>query len=137
MSNWIGWRRILSGSDRFRCAVHSFINCTGNRNWFGLVYKTMKHNLGEIQDKRFSAYINIYTNGYIWTKYYNTLQFKPKKKTKRKKQTNCEVRIKQTSSTETDHSLVMSNINKTVLSSSRRIFEILLYSLWKNWVGVA
>lgn len=36
-----------------------------------------------------------------------------KKKTKRKKQTNCEVRIKQTSSTETDHSLVMSNINNT------------------------
>lgn len=35
-----------------------------------------------------------------------------KKKTKRKKQTNCEVRTKQTSSTETDHSLVMSNINK-------------------------
>lgn len=29
------------------------------------------------------------------------------------KQTNCEVRIKQTSSTETDHSLVMSNINNT------------------------
>lgn len=35
-----------------------------------------------------------------------------KKKPREKKQTNCEVRIKQTSSIQTDHSLVMSNINK-------------------------
>lgn len=33
-------------------------------------------------------------------------------KKNQEKKTNCEVRIKQTSSTETDHSLIMSNINK-------------------------
>lgn len=83
------WCRIELGGGVFcsgviRCVVHSFINCTGNHLWSCLVYKLMKHNLREIKDKRFSVYMNIYTNGYIWTKYYNTLQFRPKKKTKRK-----------------------------------------------------
>lgn len=108
------WCRIELGGGVFcsgviRCVVHSFINCTGNRHWSGLDYKPMKHNLREIKDKRFSAYINFYTNGYIWTKYYITLQFRPKQKQKQKnktkqrkknpqKQTKCEVRTKQTSS---------------------------------------
>lgn len=84
------WCQIELGGGVFcsgviRCVVHSFINCTGNRHWSGLVYKPMKHNFREIKDKRFSVYINIDTNGYIWTKYYNTLQFKPKKKNQEKK----------------------------------------------------
>lgn len=127
------WCRIELGGGVFfsgviRCVVHSFINCTGNRHWSGLDYKPMKHNLREIKDKRFSAYIHFYTNGYIWTKHYITLQCRPKQKQKNKtKQRKKPHKNKQNVKSEQNKHLVMSNINNTKIYETCEYVTVLSF----------